>query len=128
MDTSNKLSYLLSGLGLVALAAGVILSMFPLWKSATLSPDSIERRVYWTGTTIAVLLFSLSALPNWRTGLFVFFGGSLAILAISFMATKHIKINGRISARSATLRTPDRPPALTRDSDGTSDEYRTPPR
>lgn len=117
MDTSNKLSYLLSGLGLVALAAGVILSMFPLWKSATLSPDSIERRVYWSGTTIAVLLFAVSALPNWRTGLFVLVSGGMVIVAIAFRATNHIKINGRIYAMSAAFRAPDRPPALSRDSD-----------
>ncbi|WP_445167171.1 hypothetical protein ACTXG7_25685 [Mycolicibacterium sp. Dal123E01] len=98
--------------GLAAIIAGGILSMFPLWKSATLSPDSIERRVYWTGCAVGTPLLFLSQLPAWPQGLFFAIGTAVALLAIAFQWTNHIKINGRIYSVFNNNRRPDRPPAL----------------
>ena len=98
-----------------ALAAGTLLSSFPLWKSATLSPDSIERRVWWTGCAIAIPLMFLSQLPNWRGGLFVAIMASGTLIGIAFFWTNRIRVNGRTYAAFALNRRPDRPPALARD-------------
>ncbi len=104
--------------GLAAIIAGGILSMFPLWKSATLSPDSIERRVYWTGCAIGTPLLFLSQFPDWPRGLFFACGAAVALLAIAFQWTNHIKINGRIYSAFNNNRRPDRPPALADEDDG----------
>ncbi|BBY63276.1 hypothetical protein [Mycolicibacterium helvum] len=97
--------------GLAAIVAGGILSMFPLWRSATLSPDSIERRVYWTGCAIGITLLFCSQIPNWGQGVFFALGTAVAVLAIAFQWTNHIKINGRIYSAFNNNRRPDRPPA-----------------
>ncbi|MCX2934959.1 hypothetical protein ORI20_32375 [Mycobacterium sp. CVI_P3] len=102
----------LAYIGLAAIIAGGILGMFPLWKSATLSPDSIERRVYWTGCAIGSVLLFFSQFPDWRQGLFFSIGAAVALLAIAFQWTNHIKINGRIYSAFNNNRRPDRPPAL----------------
>ena len=86
--------------------------MFPLWKSANLSPDAIERRVYWTGSSIGAALLFVSRFPDWRQGLFVSVAAAVALLAIAFNWTNHIKINGRIYSAFNNNRRPDRPPAL----------------
>ncbi len=113
----KNLAWALSGLGLVSLALGTVLSLSPLWKSATLSPDSIQRRMFWTGSALAVVLFFLASLPNWPSGLFVSVATAVAIVAIAFKSTNHIKINGRIYAMPPSKRAPDRPPALAPDAD-----------
>ena len=100
-----------------ALACGTLLSSFPLWKSATLSPDSIERRVWWTGCAIAIPLMFLSQLPNWHGGLFVAIMASVTLVGIAFFWTNRIKINGRIYAAFSLNRRPDRPPALANDEE-----------
>ncbi|WP_163806421.1 hypothetical protein [Mycolicibacterium anyangense] len=100
-----------------ALAGGTIFSSFPLWKSETLSPDSIERRVWWAGCTIAIPLMFLSQLPNWRGGLFVAIMASVTLCGIAFFWTNRIKIHGRIYAAFAINRRADRPPALADDQD-----------
>lgn len=111
----NIMAWALSGLGVVSLVLGTVLSLSPLWKSATLSPDCIQRRVFWTGSALAVVLFFLASLPNWRSGLFVSVATAVAIGAIAFKSTNHIKINGRIYAMPPSKRAPDRPPALAPD-------------
>ena len=83
--------------------------MFPLWKSATLSPDSIECRVDWTGCAIGTPLLFLSQFPDWPRGLFFAGGAAVALLAIAFQWTNHIKINGRIYSAFNNNRRPDRP-------------------
>jgi len=104
-------------LGLAAIVAGGILSMFPLWKSATLSPDSIERRVYWAGCAIGAPLMFFSQFPNWPRGLFLSVGTAVALLAIAFNWTNHIKISGRVYSAFNNNRRPDRPPALAPDDE-----------
>lgn len=116
MSTLPKLSPVSSGLGVGAVVLTAALSGFPLWKSATLSPDSIQRRVYWTGTVIAVVLLFLSALPDWRSAVFVSAITAVVMVTIALRWTKHLKIGGRTYGTRRN-RTPDRPPALTRDSD-----------
>jgi hypothetical protein len=68
--------------------------------------------MYWAGSFSASVLFFLSQLPDWRSGLF--FGGATAIglAAIAFTWTGHVKVAGRVHSASPTLRRPDRPPAL----------------
>ena len=92
----------------IAIAGG----WYPLWKSAVISPDSIRRRVYWTGSACFVLTVFLAELPNWRSGLFgaTCFGLWMVVLALKWSG--HVKINGRKFAISARDRRPDRPPAL----------------
>ncbi|MGB3483798.1 MAG: hypothetical protein WBB07_16485 [Mycobacterium sp.] len=102
--------------GVCVLCAAIVCSLFPLWRSATLSPDSIERRVYWSGSALAVLLIFMSQLPGWRAGLFVSGGVLLAVLAIAVNWTSHLKINGKVYALAASRRGPDRPPALSNDA------------
>ncbi|MCX2934961.1 hypothetical protein ORI20_32385 [Mycobacterium sp. CVI_P3] len=97
---------------LVALAAAAIFSNFPLWKSATLSPDSIERRVWWTCCAAATVLMFLSQLPDWKSGLFVSIMAALTLVIIAGFWTNFLKINGRVYAAFHRNRRPDRPPAL----------------
>jgi hypothetical protein len=104
----------LSGLALVTLAVGTVTSLVPFWKSATLSPDAIKRRCYWTGSVATVVLIFLSAWPGWQEGLFVAISMGLCLVAIAFRYTGHIKIRGRIYGLPQ-YRGPDRPPALARD-------------
>ncbi|MCV7230240.1 hypothetical protein [Mycolicibacterium komossense] len=90
-------------------------SMFPLWRSATLSPDSIERRVYWTGSAIGVALLFASQLPDWESAtiLAVAIGVSLVVVALKW--TNHVKLGGRIYSVFSNNRGPERPPALRSD-------------
>ncbi|MCX2934780.1 hypothetical protein ORI20_31430 [Mycobacterium sp. CVI_P3] len=96
---------------LIAFAAGTILSMFPLWKSATLSPDSIKRRVWWTGCAIVTVSLFWSQLPYWQGGLFVSVMTALGLFAVAGFWANFIKINRRIYGAFAYDR-PDRPPTL----------------
>jgi hypothetical protein len=102
---------------MVLIALGAILGSFPLWKSATLSPDSIERRTYWIACTIAVVLIFLAELPHWATALFASIAVGITLVCIAGMWTSHVKINGRIYAGLASNRGPDRPPALAEQDD-----------
>jgi hypothetical protein len=111
------LSTILFFSGLVILGLGVLGSMLPLWKSGTLSPASIERRVYWTGCGVGSALLFVSQLPDWRSGLFVSLAIGVALVITAFVFSSHIKIGGRIYALYHDRRRPDPPPAL-----GPSDE------
>lgn len=102
-------------LALSGLVLGTVLSWFPLWKSATLSPDSIRRRVYWIGCGVAVLAMFLSAVPDWPSAVFASGATALALVVLAWRWTNHLKINGRVWAASAADRRPDRPPALAGD-------------
>jgi hypothetical protein len=61
--------------GFSIIAFGAIGGMFPLWKSATLSPDSIQRRVYWAGCGAGVLVLFLAQLPDLRRSRWRYFSG-----------------------------------------------------
>lgn len=101
---------------IAALVVGVIFSSFPPWKSATLSPDSIERRVWWTCSAVATVLLFFAQLPDWRSGLFVSIMTAVAVFFIAGLWTNFIKINGRVYGAFSHNR-PDRPPALQSDED-----------
>jgi len=103
-------------LALVGLA-GPALTLFPLWKSAKLSPDSIKRRVWWAGSTITILSLFVSQLPFWQGGLFLALGAAVGLGAIAARWTNFIKINGRVISASRSERRPDRRPALQDDDD-----------
>ncbi|AQA03654.1 hypothetical protein BVC93_15900 [Mycobacterium sp. MS1601] len=103
--------------GVAVMAVGSVGGFYPLWKSANLSPDAIQRRVYWSACPVVAVLFFLSQLPDWRSGLFFGLGSALALVAIAFNWTGHIKIRGRIYAAFPDDRRPDRPPALRGESD-----------
>jgi hypothetical protein len=94
-----------------ALGAVAIFSSFPLWKSATLSPDSIERRVWWTGCAAAAVLMFVAQLPDWKSGLFVSIMTAVALFFVAGLWTNFIKINGRVYGAFNHNR-PDRQPAL----------------
>lgn len=98
--------------GIAAMALGTLGGWVPLWKSATLSPDSIQRRVYWFCSAVVVLLGFTSQLPYLLGALFVGASSALALVCIAFYWTNHLKLNGRIFAAFAHNRRPDRPPAL----------------
>ncbi len=102
---------------MVCLGTGALGGMFAPWKSGTLSPDSIQRRFYWTGCGLAVVLLFVGQLPNWRTATGIALVVGICVVAVALRFTSHVKIRGRIYAAWPDLRKPDRPPALTRDSD-----------
>lgn len=97
---------------IAVLALGAVGGSTPLWKSSTLSPDSIQRRVYWSCSALVVVLGFVSQVPYWQGGMFVGGGSALALTCIAFYWTNHIKIGGRVYAAFPHLRRPDRPPAL----------------
>ncbi|WP_163696969.1 hypothetical protein [Mycolicibacterium sarraceniae] len=103
-----------------ALGVGAIFSSFPLWKSATLSPDSVERRVWWTCCAATAVLLFFSQLPDWRSGLFVSIMTAVALFFVAGFWTNFVKINGRVYGAFSQGR-PDRPPALAQ-SDGDEDD------
>jgi hypothetical protein len=95
-----------------AIAIGVFGSTRAPFKSRTMSPDSIERWFYWTGCVIACVLVFISQWPNVTRGLFGAIAGGIALVAIAFLRTNHLKVGGRIYAAFDIFRRPDRPPAL----------------
>ena len=101
--------------GVVAIALGTLTSLFPLWKSRRLSPASIQRRLYWTGSLGGSLLLFIALLPDWRRALFVSLCAVLVVIAVAFRFTTHIKIRDRIYAYMHDSRQPDPPPALSPD-------------
>ena len=96
---------------LAALAAAAIFSSFPLWKSATLSPDAIERRVWWTCCAVAAVSLFFSQLPDWKSGLFMSIMTAVALFFVAGLWTNFVKINGRVYG-AFTHGRPARPPAL----------------
>lgn len=98
--------------GLAIMLAGAVCSSFPLWKSASLSPDSIERRTFWTGTVVGLVLLFIACVPNWTMAFSLVGGLGFMLVFIAFFKSSHIKIKGRIYAADAHNREPDRPPAL----------------
>jgi hypothetical protein len=103
-----------SGITIIALAT--VGSMFALWKSATLSPDSIERRVYWTGCAIGAALLFASQLPDWKSATILAVAMGLGVVVVALKWTNHMKLGGRIYSVFSSNRRSDRPPAL-RDDD-----------
>lgn len=101
---------------MAALGAAAIFSSFPLWKSVTLSPDSIERRVWWTCCAVATVSLFLSQLPDWGLGLFVSVMMAVALFFVAGLWTNFIKINGRVYGAFHSNH-PDRPPALAADDE-----------
>ncbi|MHC9292571.1 hypothetical protein ACRCUN_08875 [Mycobacterium sp. LTG2003] len=104
-----------SWLGKAAIAAifiAIAASWFPFWKSRTLSPASVQRRVYWTSCAVAAVLIFSAALPNWQSGLFVAGGMTAILVVIAFAYSPMIKIGGTIYAFQPVHRKPDPPPAL----------------
>jgi hypothetical protein len=95
-------------LGGLAIAGG--LSLFPLWRSRTVSPDSIMRRTYWTGTTIAMVFMFLAEWPDWKGGLFVAIATALVMVSLALRFSRHIKIRGKVYGMPGTD-VPDRPPS-----------------
>lgn len=102
--------------GIVLMGLATLGGWFPLWKSSRLSPDAIQRRVYWIGGSLSAVMFFLSQLPDWKAGLFFGICMALGLVAIAFNWTGHVKIGGRIYAAFPNLRRPDRPPALSKDA------------
>ncbi|MGB3483797.1 MAG: hypothetical protein WBB07_16480 [Mycobacterium sp.] len=98
--------------GVVGLVVGVIGSLFPMWKSAKVSPDSLMRRSYWFGSAVFVVCIFLTQVPNWKNATFGACAFGLSLLSIAFFRSSHIKIGGRIIAALPSYRRPDRPPAL----------------
>ncbi len=103
--------------GLITMALANLGAMLPPWRSATLSPDSIQRRIYWVGNALAIGLLSATQIPEWRNLLFFVPAMTLWFAFVAFKWTNHIKINGRVYAMDASDRRPDRPPALAPDTD-----------
>jgi len=100
---------------MVLIGLAVVGGWFPLWKSARLSPDSIQRRVYWTCSTLAALFCFLAELPDLQAGLFIGTGVGLTLVAIALYWTNHVKVRGRVYSALPSNRRPDRPPALSKD-------------
>ncbi len=95
----------------LALMVGAIGGSTPLWRSARLSPDSIQRRTYWLCCALVIVFGFASQLPNIPGALFVAGASALVLIGIAVYWTNHLKINGRVYAASARNRRPDRPPA-----------------
>jgi hypothetical protein len=105
-------SEMLAYTGLAAIILGVLGSLRPLWRSRTLSPTSIERRVYWAGTALGIALLFASQLPDWRRSLFIALAAAIVMVVMAFGRTPYIKIGGRIYAAYRLDRQPDPPPEL----------------
>lgn len=103
--------------GLFAIMLGGLFGMFPLWKSRRLSPASIQRRCYWTGTVVGALLLFVAVLPDWRSAVFVSLCAALVMVATAWRFTSHIRLGGRIYEFMRDSRRPDPPPALRSDSE-----------
>lgn len=99
--------------GLVGFAT--VFGWIPLWKSSTLSPDSIQRRVFWTGMVGSLPLVFLALLPDVRGAVFVVACSALVIVMIALRWTRHVKIGQRIYGASPERHRPDRPPVLIND-------------
>ncbi|TGD88999.1 hypothetical protein BayCH28_06350 [Mycolicibacterium sp. CH28] len=99
-------------LALGAIAIGIIGSTHAPFKSRTRSPDSIERWFYWTGCVTACIFVFMSQWPDVARALFGAIGGGLALVAIAFLRTNHLKVGGRVYAAFDIFRRPDRPPVL----------------
>lgn len=110
-------SMTLAQAGLVVILAGGLLSMFPLWKSATLSPDSIERRTYWTGAAVGLFLMFIACIPNWKLAIGSVLLIGIGLISIALTWTNHLKINGRVYAMNSSNGKPDRPPTLAKDDE-----------
>lgn len=111
-------SELFLGCAAVCFGAGIVGSVFPVFKSRTLSPSAIQRRFYWIGCGSALVLLFVASLGRWPSNLFLIFICTAVVFAIAYFRTSHIKINGRIWAAYSVLRRPDPPPALQQDRDG----------
>ncbi len=103
--------------GLAALVLGGLFGMFPLWKSRTLSPASIQRRFYWTVSIGGPLLMFVSQLPDWRAGLLVALASLFVMVLIAYRFTSHIKLGGRIYEFMRDPKRPDPPPARAGDGE-----------
>ena len=90
----------------------LIAGWFPLWKSARLSPDSIQRRGYWACTVTCVFLLFISQVTDWKAATIVSSAISLGMIGVALRWTRHVKIRGRVYAADPGMRRPDRPPAL----------------
>lgn len=99
--------------GLALIAVGGVGGMIP-WKSRTLSPACIGRRVYWAGCIAGVGLLFASQLPDWRSGLLGAFAAALVLLLITYRFTSHIKLGGRVHQYMRDPHQPDPPPVLAR--------------
>ncbi len=106
------MSHLWFWICLIPLAIGYLGSEFALWKSATLSPESIKRRCYWAGVSGFLVCMLLSQIPDWKDGLLAVGLFGLRFLSLAFFRSSHIKIGDTIYAARPSYRRPDRPPAL----------------
>ncbi|GFG52712.1 hypothetical protein MAGR_41530 [Mycolicibacterium agri] len=82
--------------GLAAIVLGTVLGMFPRWKSATLSPASIQRRCYWTGSFVGALLLFIAVLPDWKSAVFVAAAVLAVLVVVAYRFTSHIKLGGKV--------------------------------
>jgi hypothetical protein len=94
----------------LSLALAVLSAFFPLLPSRTLSPDAIMRRLFWTGTALAVASSFVLIWPQWQVGLFASGCVGLFLLMGALRYTSHLRFRGRVFA-TAENRHPDRPPS-----------------
>ena len=59
---------------------------------------SWERRVYWSGTTLACVCIFLAALPDWKLGIGMATLGGTMMTASAYAYSPYIKFRGRIYA------------------------------
>ena len=109
------MSDLLFWIATVLVVFATVFGWVPLWKSSTLSPDSIQRRVFWTGMAGSLPLVFLAMLPDVRGAIFVVTCSALVIVMIALRWTRHVKIGQRIYGATSERHCPDRPPVLTDD-------------
>jgi hypothetical protein len=98
--------------GLAAVVLGALAGMRPLWRSSVLSPASIQRRPYWTGSAVGAVLVFLGQLPDWRSGLAIASAVAFVMTGTAWRFTSHLKIGDTVYAASRHNRRPDPPPAL----------------
>jgi hypothetical protein len=105
--TAQEVSVTLTGVGL---ALAVTSAFFPLWRSRSLSPDVIMRRLFWTGTVVTMVFSFLAIWPDWKVGLFASLSLGLFLLVAAVRYTSHLRFRGRIYGHPHN-RGPDRPPS-----------------
>lgn len=104
MSTSSQILLVAA---LIVLLVGFAL---PGWDTARLPERAVKRRIYWTATTVGILLLFIAGLPDLRNSIAFSMAALILTVGWAYSRTPNIKIGGRIWAAYAPNCEPDPPP------------------